>query len=436
MSWFFNVDENRGNSGNPDAFNSCGEPGSYATQVNTETVYRLYYFAQQPDGTLEEVDLAYYIGKPDLGDPDSEAALTDLEWVSPNIDNDGDGVPDGDGVLRPAIDHFLSTDEPDEDELGPTDPFLGWEVDGPVMCNTFNIEGTETDFCTLGDWDGDGTFNSEPLAEVEDCDAMRTATIVDYLPSFPYAAVADEPFGNADNECEGNGDFTIDLTSEVPNIFTDAAGNRFLYIEVIGVSGFSENGYEFWAGPPPDDENVITHLPSDANARNMHVFNLMNIAVERSDSTYDPRRIFDDAVVFALGRLPQNGNVGARVDIPLTYISNQFEGQDLAIDLFDPDAGAQGPIYFYFEDVPQSDWVICYGDNDDQCNDLVGVTRSGPDDIPIPGNGTWTGYEFAIPGLSDGIAFYGSTLTANYRTGQNDSFAWRITLDSRPYLTR
>ena len=117
--WFVRIDENRGTGAAP-GNGSCGNPGSYNETYNTQTLYSLYYFAQNADGTIVQEPLVSYLGQ--TGDSRDGANpgnhLTDLRWVSP-----GATVPfstvDDPGVTVPAIagtvDSFeidLTTDVP------------------------------------------------------------------------------------------------------------------------------------------------------------------------------------------------------------------------------------------------------------------------------------------------------------------------------------
>lgn len=69
--WFMRVDENR------TAQDTCDIPTFYTEFYNTTTVYQLFYHAQSPDGTIQEVSLASYTGLK------NNSHNTDLHWVSP-----------------------------------------------------------------------------------------------------------------------------------------------------------------------------------------------------------------------------------------------------------------------------------------------------------------------------------------------------------------
>ncbi|MCC6904360.1 MAG: hypothetical protein IT326_00860, partial [Anaerolineae bacterium] len=41
-----------------------------------------------------------------------------------------------------------------------------------------------------------------------------------------------------------------------------------------------------------------------------------------------------------------------------------------------------------------------------------------------------------LPSEASGTNFYGGNLSANYQAGTNDTYGWKIIVDSRPYLTQ
>ena len=90
--WFVRIDENRG-SGGGNGNGTCGQPGSYTTRYNTETLYELYYFQNMPDGTLHNTPLASYTGQTGDGVRDNGDHNTDLNWVAPGAFNDFEVVP-------------------------------------------------------------------------------------------------------------------------------------------------------------------------------------------------------------------------------------------------------------------------------------------------------------------------------------------------------
>jgi hypothetical protein len=139
--------------------------------------------------------------------------------------------------------------------------------------------------------------------------------------------------------------------------------------------------------------------------------------------------------VFGLGHLPMNSNGNAVTDIPLTYIGPELSGQGLNIEMFDPDSGASPPILFYFDTIAIEDWSACFGSEND-CQNQFGQPRMGSAAFTNNAwvNGKGEGYNFTIPSDEDDVPFYGGRLIARYRTGADDTFGWKITLDARPTL--
>lgn len=386
--WILRIDENRGNGG-ADGDGSCNQPGSYTTRYNTRTMYRLYYLQQQADGRLVEVDLAYYIGKnDDAGQPvfasspynsaqaAAEAQATDMHWVSP-------GSPAGERVWTTKT----------------ADDIYGFGLSWPAELGSL----------------------SEPVTQVENCDAFRTAN-----PAFSTASA-----------CQGNGDFIIQLngaSTEVPGTYVDPdSGVVDIFMDVRTLSGASENGFEIWAGPPKSADPNLYDTPSEINARQNYIVH------QRGNGTHVHSS--EGVSVFAIGYLPMNSNQSTAARIPLTTFSSAFANQDMTVSLFDSDSGAGSPVSFYFDTIPAIDWTACFDDDNLGRNcEIPGGQRShriGPDQIPS--NNGWANYNFQIPGELDTgttIPFYGGRLSVFYNTGAEDTFIWRIVIDSRPYLTQ
>ncbi|MCA9917040.1 MAG: hypothetical protein KC445_03765 [Anaerolineales bacterium] len=114
--WFVRIDENRRPPETPGG--TCGAPASDTPAFNTQTVFSLAYFAQNPDQTIVKVPLAAYIGQTGDGVRDNGDHHTDLRWVSPGasvpfstIDTPGNNVP----AISGTIDSFevnLTSDVP------------------------------------------------------------------------------------------------------------------------------------------------------------------------------------------------------------------------------------------------------------------------------------------------------------------------------------
>lgn len=80
--WLVRIDENRG-VGSPPGNGTCGQPSNYTPGYNTQTVYQLFYYRQNPDETITRENLARYTGQVGDGARDNGDHLTDMRWVSP-----------------------------------------------------------------------------------------------------------------------------------------------------------------------------------------------------------------------------------------------------------------------------------------------------------------------------------------------------------------
>ncbi len=359
--WFVRIDENRG-AGAGHGNGTCGTPSVYTPRYNTQTVFELFYYRQESDGTITRIPLASYTGQVDDGIRGGGDHMTDMRWVSP----------------RP----------------------------GPQPYDDYVDE------------------NGNPIVVPAD-------------------------FGS----------FDISLSS-IPDILEDpATGARYIYLDITSLSGASENGYSIWAGPPNDNR------ASDVNTRNL---NLVESPAAAS------AHFSQGVTVFAMGNLPMNSIYSQPVDIPLVYIGPEMAGQRVFVSLFDPDAGTQPPIAFFFDSIAfqpttgntvgvnwnQTDWGFLYGD----------ATDPNPDGrcfhVSVSGNNRCTNqwidpsYGLTIPGdvsrcdyghlatLTPGTAeyrqylmdnctpFYGGRLHARYASNFADTYGWEIRLEGIPYLVR
>lgn len=405
--WYVRVDEHREDDGN------------YTDTDNTATLYRLYYLEQNDDGSLTEVDLAYYVGKPDLvnfpsptgaytaAQAQTEAVATDMHWVAP-------GAPPSERMPAFTMQDVFSPLSPNP-YAGDTS-FMAYESAGEPPTYTENCEAYRAGHDGVAD-PVDGTIDAD----------LRSLGI---------------DFTDAPNCGTSNGDFIVGLKSswwdggdEVPNIYVDpTSGVRDLFLDVRGIWGRSENGYYFWVGPPrsADGSDDLYTVPSFINARQTY----MLLRQANNDMVHSS----EGAAAYGIGHLPMNSNITYRTELPLAYLGPEFAGQEITIGYFDPDSGASGPIGFSFDTIPKGDWMACFDDaGGSECN-LVGGNAAhyvGPDGIP-DGGGSWLEYTFTIPseGGTPSIPFYGGRLTVNYRGGQDDSYGIRITIESRPYLVR
>ena len=93
--WFTRVDKNRPSS--------CDPTSSYSDSYNTSTFYELSYYAEKPDGTVQQIPLVNYTGRVN-NDHD-----TDLRWVSPGAVNYE--TPNGTQLVIPAGSDFTPTQD-------------------------------------------------------------------------------------------------------------------------------------------------------------------------------------------------------------------------------------------------------------------------------------------------------------------------------------
>ena len=213
-------------------------------------------------------------------------------------------------------------------------------------------------------------------------------------------------------------DFELDIVNDLSGILTDAStGDRYVYLDVTAISGSSENGFEIWAGPA----NYTETVPSEVNARNLKTLN-------------EPGAHSSEGVaVFGLGRVPMNSNYGNMVDIPLAFVGSEFSGSSIFANLYDSDSGAEPPITFYFNSIPESDWSLTFGMPGEE--DPDGVT-AGSRCLPGSCGSQWVdlSYEIAIPvdicsgGSASCTPFTGGVLMARYAAGFMDSYVWELSL--------
>ncbi|MEM7111884.1 MAG: hypothetical protein AAF614_05590 [Chloroflexota bacterium] len=223
--------------------------------------------------------------------------------------------------------------------------------------------------------------------------------------------------------------FLLDLTHEVPNIIIDPeTGDMDIYLDVTGVTGASENGFDLWAGPPVDPA-----VPSDVNERNLYLLN--------NPGTHDSAGV----VIYGVRNLPQNSNIGLRDrDVqngsagpfgraveekrPLIPFTPALAGQTITVTLYDIDAGATPPIRFTIDTIPEEEWSATFGiEPEGRCFE-VGQIIDARD--PYACNGQWIepSYLIQLPD-SFGACPGGcgrSTLEVTLRPGLSDSYGWDV----------
>jgi uncharacterized repeat protein (TIGR01451 family) len=208
------------------------------------------------------------------------------------------------------------------------------------------------------------------------------------LPDDPPAdGWAGSPYGFAWDE--GDGNFEVDLDSEASNIYVNPAdGKRSLFLDVRGVSGSSENGFDIWAGPR------YINVPSEVNERNVDV--ILHAGDYHSSA---------GATLFGMGHLPMNSNYQEVVTLTLAYVPPEWAGRRLAVSNFDNDAGAAPPLTFLFDTMPYGDWHY---------------------DGDLSGPSVWATNVFTVPSAPD-HTFYGGYLQVVYQAGAHDTFGWKVT---------
>jgi hypothetical protein len=263
----------------------------------------------------------------------------------------------------------------------------------------------------------------------------------------PFSTV-DDPGANVPAIAQTIDSFEIDLTTDVPNMLTDAkTGDRYIYLDVSALSGASENGYEIWAGPP----DYVNSVPSEVNNRNLYILN--------NPGSHDSMGL----ELTAVNTLLQNSNFSSPVDIPLATIGPEMAGEVIEVALWDSDAGAQPPWVFYFDtllftpddsnplgyDPANTDWAMAFGvtgqDDPDGVAEGVRCLPGGcqsqwvdpPYQITIPGD--LSNCDWANPTMKDCTPFYGGRLMVRVIGGTSDTYAWELPpirgkLENKPTL--
>lgn len=447
--WFVDMDESRGSSSG--VGHSCVDVDYYPART-TRTLYRLFYYKMTGPGTLDEVDLAYYVGEDDIGNASTpgthaaEAKKTDRMWVSP-------GATGG--------------------ELAPSYP----KRDTPAYPQNQVTPGSD----------------AEPLLTTPDCTAiLSTYAGKQFLPGTPGGAL------DKAKECVGDGNFIINLKDisptepiEVPNMYIDPnrAGMRDIFLQVIALDGASENGFSLWAGP------AYTATPAAANIKAPAYVNARQLQLIRDSATIPDEHSSNGVVVYAMGHMSMNWLADSRVRFPLTYLGSEFSGQKLEVSVFDTweaetcwgcKAKDSSPLYFFFDTLATTDWSACFAHAQNDCtstadpikfpgsqpwafhdcivpSDPTGGNGMDGEGLPSPpypkenggdcigkdsGTGDhdhpdmqdhWGIFRFKIPTQKDEdirqqIPFYGGRLYVSYKGSLNESATWKMTVDARPTL--
>ncbi|KAA3656818.1 MAG: hypothetical protein DWQ04_30005 [Chloroflexi bacterium] len=237
--------------------------------------------------------------------------------------------------------------------------------------------------------------------------------------------IADTPLVSEVPTTEGDTSFEVNL-NEINNINVDpATGARFLYLDVTTLSGASENAFHVWAGP----NDYVETFPTDVNARNLAILN--------NPGSHDSRGI----QVEAISRMTINNIYPNPIDWPIAYLPSSTAGGNVYVSIFDMDDGAQPPITFFFDSIPESAWSLTF--NEPGVDDPDGVAAGVRCDLDGTSenncNDQWTTppYTITIPGNqancdrfdlndADCIPFTGGTLMARVNGGMYDTSSWEV----------
>lgn len=236
--------------------------------------------------------------------------------------------------------------------------------------------------------------------------------------------------------------FLLDLQDEAGGLGGDVAGiivdpetgDMDIYLDVTTLSGGSENGFEIWAGPPVDPA-----VPDNVNERNLYLLN--------NPGSHDSAGV----MIYGLQNLPQNSNWGAfdgdvgagdpdtiydvvpdAVKRPLIPLTSELAGQTITVTLYDVDAGAMPPIVFTIDTIPEAEWSLTFGLEDEgRCFEVHRMI--GQDPYSCGSEWIEPSYLVAIPETigtcpDDCQPFRGGHLEAAFRAGRSDTFFWDVQL--------
>jgi hypothetical protein len=218
----------------------------------------------------------------------------------------------------------------------------------------------------------------------------------------PGGSLPGDPSAEAGFAEVGDGNFEVDVdpdspTTETPDIYVNpVSGKRSLFLDVRGVEGASENGFDLWAGPRYET------VPSEVNERNVDI--VLHAGDYHSSA---------GATFFGLGHLPMNSNYQEVVTLTLAYVPPEWAGRTVWVSNFDNDSGAQPPVTFIFDTMPYDDWHY------------PGT---------LSGSSVWATNEFTVPSEATGHTFYGGYLQVVYKAGGHDTFGWKMTSEGIPTL--
>ena len=232
------------------------------------------------------------------------------------------------------------------------------------------------------------------------------------------SAAQDPQYGASNVDLVGHGgdyfltanpSFEIDMT-KLDGIETGDDGSRSLFLEVEAISGWSENGFDLWAGPATTDNiEYWGGYRADVNARNLWIDRRRSLGEKNPHDS-------GGATVFGRGILPLNVNTDVTYEVTLAYIPEAARGIDLCIYKWDTDIGAE-KVCYWFDGYPVP------GEAGSYCNEgeVQGVLSAG---------NSWTinANNYNFPEGCDTVSipedFLGGYIHARYKMGAHDTSTW------------
>jgi hypothetical protein len=224
-----------------------------------------------------------------------------------------------------------------------------------------------------------------------------------------YSAANVNLVGHGDFFLTADPSFEIDMT-KLTGIQESDDGSRSLYLEVETINGWSENGFDLWAGPATTDNiDYWGGQRAQVNARNMWIDRRR---AQGESAPHDSGGV----ITFGRGILPLNVNAGVEYEVTLAYIPEVAQGINLCVYKWDTDIGSE-KVCYEFEGRP------VWGEEGSTC-------EPGEIEGQLSGGNSWTAENdnYNFPEGCDTVpvpeGFIGGYLTARYEMGANDSSTW------------
>jgi hypothetical protein len=195
--------------------------------------------------------------------------------------------------------------------------------------------------------------------------------------------------------------FEVDMDA-LPGIIVGDDGSRNLFMEIEATGGYSENGFDLWAGPA-----TAQNLAAPANVNDRNVW----IDRQRTQGVYNPHDP-SGVVTLARGVIPFNVNQSTTYTAVLTYVPPTAAGIDICVYHWDTDVGGNS-IYYTLEGYSGEFEGVLSGGN------TWGPPWHDSDDLPL-------GCDL----VSVPDSFVGGFLYARYKMGGQDTSVWRLEYQS------